>query len=88
MITLAESTGGFMDFMQNQMMQFLHYTAFANFEIGHLVMILIGLVFITLAITKEFEPLLLIPIGFGMIIGNIPFFPGLNTGIYETISVL
>ena len=88
MITLAESTGGFMDFMQNQMMQFLHYTAFANFEIGHLVMILIGLVFITLAITKEFEPLLLIPIGFGMIIGNIPFFPGLKTGIYETSSVL
>ncbi len=88
MITLAESTGGFMDFMQTQMMQFLHYTAFANFEIGHLVMILIGLVFITLAITKEFEPLLLIPIGFGMIIGNIPFFPGLKTGIYETSSVL
>ena len=51
-------------------------------------MIFIGLIFITLAITKEFEPLLLIPIGFGMILGNIPFFPGLKVGIYETGSVL
>ena len=86
MMTLA--TGGFMDFMQTQMVQFWNYTAFANFTWGHLVMIFIGLIFITLAITKEFEPLLLIPIGFGMILGNIPFFPGLKVGIYETGSVL
>ena len=85
-MTLA--TGGFMEFMHTQMVQFWNYTAFANFTWGHLVMIFIGLIFITLAITKEFEPLLLIPIGFGMILGNIPFFPGLKVGIYETGSVL
>lgn len=51
-------------------------------------MILIGIGFIFLAIKKEWEPLLLIPIGFGIIIGNIPFFPGLSIGIYEQGSVL
>ncbi|MBO5979779.1 MAG: sodium ion-translocating decarboxylase subunit beta, partial [Bacteroidales bacterium] len=34
------------------------------------------------------EPLLLVPIGFGMIIGNIPITEGLNVGIYEEGSVL
>jgi oxaloacetate decarboxylase beta subunit len=51
-------------------------------------MILIGIFFITMGIVKEWEPLLLVPIGFGMIIGNIPMFPGLNIGIYEDGSVL
>ena len=51
-------------------------------------MICIGVVFIILAIKKEWEPLLLVPIGFGMIIGNIPFLEGLNVGIYEEGSVL
>ena len=86
MITLQNA--GFLDFVKNQMIQFFQYTAFFNFTIGHFVMIIIGLIFIFLAITKEYEPLLLIPIGFGMIIGNIPFFPGLKIGIYEEGSVL
>ncbi|MDE5559847.1 MAG: sodium ion-translocating decarboxylase subunit beta [Bacteroidales bacterium] len=71
-----------------QMGQFLDYTAFANVTWGHLIMICVGLLFIYLAIAKEFEPMLLIPIGFGMIIGNIPFYPGLKIGIYEQGSVL
>lgn len=54
----------------------------------HAVMIFIGIVFIYLAIKKDWEPLLLIPIGFGMIIGNIPFVSGLNIGIYEEGSVM
>ncbi len=54
----------------------------------HIVMILIGIGFITVAIKKEWEPLLLVPIGFGMIIGNIPLFPGLSVGIYEEGSVM
>jgi len=86
MITLQAS--GFLDFVKNQMVQFFEYTAFLNFTVGHLAMIIIGLIFIALAITKEYEPLLLIPIGFGIIIGNIPFFPGLKIGIYEQGSVL
>lgn len=53
-------------------------------------MILVGLFFIYLAVAKEFEPMLLIPIGFGMLIGNIPFNmeAGLKVGIYEEGSVL
>ena len=68
--------------------QFLMYTGFANVTIAHIIMILIGLVFIYLAITKDWEPMLLIPIGFGIHIGNIPLFPGLNVGVYEQGSVL
>lgn len=68
---------------------FWGYTGFHNVELGHIIMIFIGLVFIYLAITKEYEPLLLIPIGFGILIGNIPFneAAGLQIGIYEEGSV-
>lgn len=68
--------------------QFFQYTGFANMTYKHAIMIFIGIVFIYLAIKKDWEPLLLIPIGFGMIIGNIPFVPGLNIGIYEEGSVM
>lgn len=70
--------------------QFLQYTGFANVTVGHLVMIVIGCIFIFLAIKKEYEPLLLIPIGFGILLGNIPFIEdiGLQLGIYEEGSVL
>lgn len=70
--------------------KFLGYTGFANFEFQFGLMILIGLLFIFLAIKYEYEPLLLIPIGFGIIIGNIPFLKGagMNIGIYEDGSVL
>ena len=68
--------------------QFFMYTGFANVTLGHILMILVGLVFIYLAITKDWEPMLLIPIGFGILIGNIPLFPGLSVGVYEQGSVL
>lgn len=68
--------------------QFWQFTGFANCTWQHLVMILIGVGFITLGIVKEWEPLLLVPIGFGIIIGNIPIFEGLRIGIYEEGSVL
>ena len=68
--------------------QFWEYTGFANMTWQHIVMILIGIAFITVAILKDWEPLLLVPIGFGMIIGNIPFIEGLKIGIYEQGSVL
>lgn len=75
-------------FFTNGLTQFMEYTAFANFTIGHVIMILVGLAFIYLAIAKEFEPMLLIPIGFGIIVGNVPFFPGLKVGVYESGSVM
>ena len=68
--------------------QFLQYTGFANMTWQHIVMIIIGIAFITVAIKKDWEPLLLVPIGFGMIIGNIPFTEGLRIGIYEEGSVM
>jgi oxaloacetate decarboxylase beta subunit len=83
-----ENTGNVLQLIGENLNQFFQYTAFANFTIGHLIMIVIGLVFITLAIVKEYEPLLLVPIGFGILIGNIPFYPGLKIGIYEAGSVM
>ncbi|MDL2241865.1 sodium ion-translocating decarboxylase subunit beta [Bacteroidales bacterium OttesenSCG-928-L03] len=79
----------FMTFIGENLQTFWTYTGFANVEVGHIVMILIGMVFIALAIVKEWEPMLLIPIGFGILIGNIPFKDaGLQVGIYEEGSVL
>jgi len=55
---------------------FLNYLAdsgFAQFHWSNGVMIAVGLLFIFLAIKKGFEPLLLVPIGFGILIGNVPF---------------
>jgi carboxybiotin decarboxylase len=73
-------------------LRFIEYTGFANASVGNLVMIVIGLVFIFLAIRYEYEPLLLVPIGTGILIGNIPFFHAdgisLQIGIYEPGSVL
>ena len=72
----------------DSLQQFLQYTGFANMTWQHLVMICIGIAFITVAIKKDWEPLLLVPIGFGMVIGNIPFTEGLQIGIYEQGSVM
>ena len=77
-----------MDFMSTQLVQFLGYTGFANVTWGHIAMICVGLIFVFLGIKFEFEPLLLVPIGFGMVVGNIPFYPGLKIGVYEDGSVL
>ena len=76
------------EFFQEGLLQFLSYSGFGNVTWGHIIMICIGLFFITLGIVKEFEPMLLVPIGFGMIIGNIPFTDGLQVGVYENGAVL
>ena len=77
-----------MENILDNLVQFWQFTGFANCNFQYLIMILIGLVFIYLGIKKEWEPLLLVPIGFGIIIGNIPLFPGLQVGIYEEGSVM
>ncbi len=63
-------------------------TGFANFEFKYLIMIVVGIIFILLGIVKHWEPLLLVPIGFGILIGNVPFTPGYQIGIYEQGSVM
>lgn len=70
------------------LIQFLKYTGFANMTYLHILMIVCGIFVIIMSIKKGLEPLLLVPIGFGMIIGNIPFPEGLQIGIYEEGSVL
>ncbi|MBM3421663.1 MAG: sodium ion-translocating decarboxylase subunit beta [Chlorobi bacterium] len=72
------------------LLRFIEFSGFANVTAGHIVMILIGFLFIYLAIRYEYEPLLLVPIGFGILIGNIPFLEhaGLQLGIYEKGSVM
>lgn len=83
-----EQSGSFLSFLLENLSQFLSFTGFANFTVGHGIMILVGIIFIYLAIAKEFEPMLLVPIGFGIIVGNIPFTPGYQIGVYESGSVL
>ena len=76
-------------FLTTKFSDFLTFTGFACAEWGNIAMILVGALFIYLAIKKDFEPLLLIPIGFGIILGNIPFKAvGLEIGLYEDNSVL
>ncbi len=81
--------GEFATFLTNNLGDFWSYTGFANVTPGGLVMLLVGMFFIYLAVKKDFEPMLLIPIGFGILIGNIPFKmdAGLELGIYEEGSV-
>ena len=85
---LAESTFTFGEFMRQTVETFWQFTGFYNCEWENLVMLAVGCFFVWLAIKKNFEPLLLVPIGFGMLIGNIPFQAGMEIGIYEPGSVL
>ena len=74
------------------LLQFWKYSGFRNATRGHFIMIAIGLIFIFLAIRYDYEPLLLIPIGTGILLGNIPFFQegdvNLQIGIYQQGSVM
>ncbi len=73
--------------MLDLLVQFLTNTGYFLADYRHFLMISVGCFFVYLAVVKEFEPLLLVPIGFGIIVGNIPFFKGFGIGIYENNSV-
>ncbi len=70
------------------LLQFLSNTGYYLVDYRNLIMICVGCVFVYLAIAKQYEPLLLLPLGFGVLVGNIPFFKGFGIGIYESNSVL
>ena len=70
------------------LLEFLTTTAVANMSGGNLLMIVIGAIFISLAIRKDYEPLLLLPIGFGCIVGNLPSISSMAIGVYDQGSVL
>ncbi len=76
----------------NGLKKFWDFSGFRNATKGHLVMLLVGIFFIFLAIKYDYEPLLLIPIGTGILIGNIPFYQddgyNLQLGIYQSGSVM
>ena len=60
-----------MAYIANTLDNLVHQTAFFNLTWGNYVMIVVALIFLYLAIAKEFEPLLLVPIAFGMLLVNI-----------------
>ncbi len=74
-------------------------TGLANFETGQVIMMLVGCGLLYLAIARNFEPLLLLPMGFGSILTNIPlagfsevggllhyiYYAGIDTGIFPLI---
>jgi oxaloacetate decarboxylase beta subunit len=80
--------GNLFDFLGRNLAEFWSFTGFANATPGHFIMIAVGLIFLFLAIKKGFEPMLLVPIGMGILIGNIPYMAGMEVGIYESGSVL
>lgn len=71
-----------------ELMQFIQTTGFLNIHWTYLVMMAAGAFFVYLGISKEFEPLLLVPIGFGMIVGNIPGVAAQGMGVATEGSVL
>ncbi len=66
-----------------ELFHFFSTTAFTQFTWQYGTMIVVGLIFIYLGIAKDYEPLLLVPIGFGIIMGNIPG----SLGVYDLGSV-
>ena len=60
-----------MEYIQNTLLNLLQQTALLNLSVGNLIMILVACIFLYLAIGKGFEPLLLVPISFGMLLVNI-----------------
>ena len=74
----AQTAGASSGSLANALSIFWNHTGFSS----------VGLFFIFLAIRYNYEPLLLVPIGTGIIIGNIPLMEGFQIGIYEEGSVL
>ena len=72
----------------DMLFEFLSTTGYAQLTLANILMIVIGIVLISLAIIKDYEPLLLLPIGFGVVIGNIPSIASMPLGVYDEGSVL
>lgn len=84
----AQTAGASSGSLANALNVFWKHTGFSSVDYKYLLMIAVGLFFIYLAIRYNYEPLLLVPIGTGIIIGNIPLMEGFQIGIYEEGSVL
>ena len=73
-----------MEYITRTLDNLVHQTAFLNLTWGNYLMICVALVFMYLAIAKDFEPLLLVPISFGMLLVNI--YPDIIAAPTETTS--
>lgn len=73
-----------MDYIASTLGNLIHQTAFFNLTVGNYIMILVALFFLYLAIAKEKEPLLLLPIAFGMLLVNI--YPDIMLKIEESAN--
>ncbi|MBN2366557.1 MAG: sodium ion-translocating decarboxylase subunit beta [Calditrichaeota bacterium] len=67
---------------------FIQSTGFYNLTLGNVAMLAAGGILLYFGIRKHYEPLLLVPIGFGIIVGNIPYGAGMPLGVYDHGSVL
>ncbi len=74
--------------MESLLLDFFHNTGYYMADYRNVIMMIVGSTFIYLGIAKHYEPLLLVPIGFGILMGNVPVFKGLGLSIYEDNSVL
>jgi len=68
------------------LIQFLTNTGYYLADFRNIIMLFVGFTFVYLGTAKKYEPLLLVPIGFGILVGNVPFFKGFGLGIYEPIG--
>ena len=79
----------------------VNQTAFLNLTVGNYIMIAVACIFLYLAIKKEYEPLLLVPIAFGMLLANLPLtgikdpgglldvlYTGVKMGVYPPLIFL
>jgi oxaloacetate decarboxylase beta subunit len=72
-----------MDVIYENLLIFWQTTGIYNLQLPNIIMMLIGAFFVTLAITKNYEPILLVPIGFGVIVGNLPVVQGMMVSVYD-----
>jgi len=72
----------------HHILQYMATTGFALINIKYFLMIVVGIILIYLGVAKHYEPLLLIPIGFGVLVGNVPHIAGVNISVYDDGSVL
>ncbi|MED9933885.1 MAG: sodium ion-translocating decarboxylase subunit beta, partial [Catenibacillus sp.] len=73
-----------MEYITTTLGNLIHQTAFFNLTVGNFIMILVAFFFLFLAIKKGYEPLLLVPIAFGMLLVNL--FPDIMKTIEEAAA--
>lgn len=67
-------------------MKFLESTGFGSLDVGQIIMLLISFILLYLAIYKGFEPLLLVPIAFGMLLANLPLAGLMTPPVTEIVT--